>query len=139
MSTTGKKPARKDKDFGIGNYFDQNDEKKAVLAKNEESDASTSSEIITTKESVQVSEASEPVKKATVKPEKGRGVKKNEGSGSEAGVSSLFVKEKKEKNQAKSVYLSAQNIAFVKRQSEIHDIAFSEVLNRIIDNFRQNY
>ncbi len=128
MSTTGKTSIRKDKNYGIGSVFEERDAKKEELAK---------AEIAEIKENPPVKEE-KAEKKATENAEKGRGVKKNSQSPKQKSVSSLFAKEEKKRFQQKSVYLSTENVEFVKRQSDAHGIAFSEVLNRIIDNFKEN-
>ena len=72
------------------------------------------------------------------KPEQGRGVRKNDASTKKKTDDVKFFKEKKKPCQTKSVYMSLDHIAFIKEQSELNGLSFSEVLAQIIDNFKEN-
>ena len=123
MSTSAKSSLRKDKFGGIGNIFAEQDKKKAELQRQ--------------------SEQKEPEKaivqeKTAVTTEKGRGGKKTDAPSKQKDPGVLFFKEKKPKYQTRSVYLSVSNIDFIKQQSEANGLAFSEVVNQIIEHFRGN-
>ena len=131
MSTSGKSTIRKDKFGGISNIFAEQDQKKAELQSQSEQD-----------EANVVDEKPEETAKKPEKPAtttgKGRGGEKNNSSSKKKDPGLLFFKEKKQTYQTKSVYLSTSNIEFIKQQSEINGLSFSEVLNQIIENFRGN-
>ena len=131
MSTSGKSSIRKDKFRGLGNIFAEQDQKKAEFEKagaQAETFETVKETKITTKESEITAE----------KPEQGRGVKKNDASTKKKPDDVKFFKEKKKPCQTKSVYMSLDHIAFIKEQSELNGLSFSEVLAQIIDNFREN-
>lgn len=131
MSTSGKSSIRKDKFSGIGNIFADQDQKKAEFEK--------TAEQIDTSEMVKETEKTTKEPEITVeKPERGRGVKKNDVSTKKKTDDVKFFRERKKPCQTKSVYMSLDHIAFIKEQSELNGLSFSEVLAQIIDNFREN-
>ena len=131
MSTSGKSSIRKDKFSGIGNIFADQDQKKAEFEK--------TAEQIDTSEMVKETEKTPKEPEITVeKPERGRGVKKNDVSTKKKTDDVKFFRERKKPCQTKSVYMSLDHIAFIKEQSELNGLSFSEVLAQIIDNFREN-
>lgn len=131
MSTSGKSSIRKDKFSGIGNIFADQDQKKAEFEK--------TTEQIDTSETVKETEKTTKEPEMTVeKPERGRGVKKNDVSTKKKTDDVKFFRERKKPCQTKSVYMSLDHIAFIKEQSELNGLSFSEVLAQIIDNFREN-
>ena len=131
MSTSGKSSIRKDKFSGIGNIFADQDQKKAEFER--------STEQIEASETVkEVKKTAKEPEITAEKPEQGRGVKKNDVSSKKKPDDIKFFKEKKKPCQTKSVYMSLDHIAFIKEQSELNGLSFSEVLAQIIDNFREN-
>lgn len=122
MSTVAKTSARKDK-IDIGGVFKEREAKKAVLAQ---------ADLVTTPQ-----EDLQKPDKINVKPEEPVSTKKKTSTGSKKN-NDLFAQTNKKKYQQKSVYLSTKNVSFIKKQSEEYGIAFSEVLNRIVDNFIEN-
>lgn len=131
MSTSGKSSIRKDKFSGIGNIFAEQDQKKAEFEK--------AGEQIETSETVKDAKTTTKESEITVeKPEQGRGVRKNDASTKKKTDDVKFFKEKKKPCQTKSVYMSLDHIAFIKEQSELNGLSFSEVLAQIIDNFKEN-
>ncbi len=131
MSTSGKSSIRKDKFSGIGNIFAEQDQKKAEFEKTAEQ-IETSEMVKGTKKTTKESEIT------AEKPEQGRGVKKNDASTKKKTDDVKFFRERKKPCQTKSVYMSLDHIAFIKEQSELNGLSFSEVLAQIIDNFREN-
>ena len=134
MSTSAKSSLRKDKFGGIGNIFAEQDQKKAELQRqieqNEPEKAIVQEKKPEKEENVQ--------EKPAVTTEKGRGGKKTDAPSKQKDPGVLFFKEKKPKYQTRSVYLSVSNIDFIKQQSEANGLAFSEVVNQIIEHFRGN-
>lgn len=131
MSTSGKSSIRKDKFSGIGNIFAEQDQKKAEFERTTEQNEASET----------VKEVKKMVKEPEItaeKSEQGRGVKKNDVSSKKKPDDIKFFKEKKKPCQTKSVYMSLDHIAFIKEQSELNGLSFSEVLAQIIDNFREN-
>ena len=134
MSTSAKSSLRKDKLSGIGNIFVEQDQKKAELQRQSEQ-SEPEAAIIQDKKPEKEEKVPE---KPAATTEKGRGVKKTDASAKQKDPGVLFFKEKKQRYQTKSVYLSTSNIEFIKQQSESNGLAFSEVLNQIIEHFRGN-
>lgn len=132
MSTSGKGSIRKDKNFNnIGAIFEERDEKKAALDEPKTPEAPDAPVFIAAEVPAE-NTAPDNSKPAETKKTKGRGEKATKKT------YGVFVKEQKKKFQQKSVYLSTENIEFIKEHSEIYDMPFSEVLNQIVENFREN-
>ena len=135
MSTAGKRPLRKDKNFGIGDIFAEQDTKKAALEKEKQAESAEVNNI-EKPETKDVIETKQKEDKPKSEQNRGGGTKKSTAKPKNPEI--LFFKEKKKRYQSKSVYISTDNIEFIKQQSELNGLSFSEVLEQIIENFRGN-
>ncbi len=112
-----------------------------MLNKREEMEKQEAEAAITENDKKETSSKPEPPEVIQTN-EEGRGVKKTPKKEKTKESASpqeqnLFSKNKKDAGSSKSVYLTDKNIEFLNQMKDKYGIPFSEVINRIIGDFRE--